>query len=298
MDEREIFALLKEKTRSCGRPVKDSELAHQIRSSRRTAWCPRNPQLFTHGEELHYNVKLPPESPTWPQPDLELIDQIISEGFHLGELRQYSPVKFEPDCLPHSEEIFDAIWPGNPLLCCGKDVYTFTTRRREVWRGSLHRYPYTVPNPQLTVKGLTQDGKQSEHTLEATAARIYQVVEFDFAEFAPDGTTETNLTPFVRKWKANGITILDACAAILLHLSVARDLVLVVHSGGKSLHGWYACFDLHEKNNRQFFEYATRLGADPRTWLRSQFVRMPDGIRDNGKRQSVYYFDPGKAVNV
>ena len=26
-----------------------------------------------------------------------------------------------------------------------------------------------------------------------------------------------------------------------------------------------------------------------RTWIRSQFVRMPDGTRDNGMRQAVYF---------
>src|SRR5690349_17937377 len=33
------------------------------------------------------------------------------------------------------------------------------------------------------------------------------------------------------------------------------------------------------------FAYAVSLGADPATWTRSQFVRMPGGRRDNGKVQ-------------
>jgi hypothetical protein len=37
---------------------------------------------------------------------------------------------------------------------------------------------------------------------------------------------------------------------------------------------------------------AVRLGADSHTWTRCQLVRMPDGIRDNGNRQRVYYFAP------
>jgi len=27
-------------------------------------------------------------------------------------------------------------------------------------------------------------------------------------------------------------------------------------------------------------------------WTRSQFVRLPDGLRQNGARQCVYYFNP------
>ena len=37
---------------------------------------------------------------------------------------------------------------------------------------------------------------------------------------------------------------------------------------------------------------AVSLGADRATWTRSQFVRMPDGTRDNGNRQAVYFFNP------
>ena len=28
------------------------------------------------------------------------------------------------------------------------------------------------------------------------------------------------------------------------------------------------------------------------TWTRSQFVRMPDGMREGGARQAVYFFNP------
>jgi hypothetical protein len=49
---------------------------------------------------------------------------------------------------------------------------------------------------------------------------------------------------------------------------------------------------------KAFMDYAVSLGADKATWTRSQFVRMPDGTRDNGKRQTPYYFDPGTAVKL
>jgi len=39
-------------------------------------------------------------------------------------------------------------------------------------------------------------------------------------------------------------------------------------------------------------EYAVSLGADSATWTKSQFVRMPDGTRENGKRQEILYFNP------
>jgi hypothetical protein len=42
--------------------------------------------------------------------------------------------------------------------------------------------------------------------------------------------------------------------------------------------------------------YAVMLGADPATWTRCQFVRMPNGLRRRpkafGVRQPVFYFNP------
>jgi hypothetical protein len=67
---------------------------------------------------------------------------------------------------------------------------------------------------------------------------------------------------------------------------------MVVHSGSKSLHGWFFCAGQPEERLRQVMRYCVSIGADRATWSRSQFVRMPDGLRDNGKRQVVYYFNP------
>jgi len=214
----------------------------------------------------------------------------------LYDLWESSPIRLEsPE--NQSEEIIDVIFPGNPLLCCGKADYEFATRRRVTWRGHLHRLAKIVPNPMLTVSGHTQDmGRLSEHTKEATAARVYLVIEFDFSEFAGDGKTPSQWAPLVREWTAAGITVGDAGAALHLHLALRLPLVLVVHSGGKSLHGWYYVYETADNQLRPFMAYAVSLGADPHTWLRSQFVRMPDGRRENGNPQITYYFDPRKAV--
>jgi hypothetical protein len=86
------------------------------------------------------------------------------------------------------------------------------------------------------------------------------------------------------------------CAALLAHLSKFAPLALVVHSGGKSLHGWFPCPGVAEHHLHTFMAYACELGADPRTWTTSQFVRMPDGLRyDHGqppRRQHVCFFNP------
>ncbi len=60
----------------------------------------------------------------------------------------------------------------------------------------------------------------------------------------------------------------------------------------KSIHGWFYCLGRPEERLRAFMNYAVSLGADRATWSRSQFVRMPDGTREGGARQAVYYFNP------
>ena len=112
--------------------------------------------------------------------------------------------------------------------------------------------------------GLTKEGKESAHALSNTGPRRFLIVEFD------QGT-------------------LDEHATLLGHLAGFAPLVCAVHSGGKSLHGWFYVHGQPEDRILKFFRYAVSLGADPATWTRSQFVRMPDGTRDNGKRQTVFF---------
>jgi hypothetical protein len=83
----------------------------------------------------------------------------------------------------------------------------------------------------------------------------------------------------------------DDHAAILIHLAGFAPLVCAVHSGGKSLHGWFFVAGQPEAKVEKFFRYAVTLGADRATWTRSQFVRMPDVTRDNGKRQTVFFLN-------
>jgi hypothetical protein len=132
-------------------------------------------------------------------------------------------------------------------------------------------------------RGRTQQGKLSFHSLENTGPRRFLIIEFD------RGT-------------------LDQQAALIWHLAGYAPLALVVFSGSKSLHGWFFCDGQPEDKLKRFFDYAHSLGADSRMWIRSQFGRMPEGTRSDGKssdalqvagiqnvppgRQAVLYFNP------
>jgi hypothetical protein len=194
--------------------------------------------------------------PQWPLPNYFLISQIAKAGPTVAEITNVELGE------PKTEEIIDALFPGNPLLCVGKSKRIFATRRREAWRGKLHHLSLIVPSPMSAVSGITQEGRLSAKSNDNTGPRRYLVVEFD------KGT-------------------LDSMAARLWHLKERKPLKMVVHSGGKSLHGWFPC----NGDMEEFFRYAVSIGADNATWTRSQFVRMPDGQREPGCRQRVIFYE-------
>jgi hypothetical protein len=246
----EIISLLKAAT--AGEPIKHGEIERAVERSKATAWHPGQPPV--------------PQAPAWPKVNLEQREAVTASGPGLVDLWEISPIRFEdPD--PHSEEIIDALFPGDPLLCAGRSNSDFETRLRSEWRGSLASLQLIVPNPMTARTGLTQDGKESAHALSNTGPRWFLAIEQDH------GT-------------------IDEQAAVLYHLAQQAPLALAVHSGGKSVDGWFYCVGQTEERLRAFMAYAITLGADDATWSRVQFVRMPGGRREDGEHQTVYFFFP------
>ena len=198
----------------------------------------------------------------WPRPNPQLVRQITYGSPGVASLFKLSPMPLEEY---DSEKIIDYLFPDNPLLCCGVSSHTFATRSREEWRGKLGNMQLIVPSPMNAKYGKTQAGKRSMHTLENTGPRTYLVVEFD------EGTHDDH-------------------AALLWHLnSGVTPLICAVMSGNKSLHGWFKVDGWDYEMLTNFFKQATAIGADPATWTKSQFVRMPNGTRNCGTRQATIY---------
>lgn len=277
----QIEALLRSKVANCGRPVPDREIKDAIKRSVDFAWQPK-------GEAGT------PAKPTYaapPKADPVKIEKLARGGGKLADLWHSSPVWFEN---PQTENIIDLMFPGNPLLCCGLSVEKFDTRSREEWRGYMDRQSFIVPSPMSSRTGITLEGTVSAHCKANTGPRRFLVVEFDFQEMAGKGEKkkETSLAPIIRSLAQEGITVQDMCAALLLCLNHSIPMTLAVSSGGKSVHGWWYCAGVSEDTLSAFWRQALEYGADPRTWVNSLFVRMPDGTRDNGKPQPVLYFNP------
>jgi hypothetical protein len=250
--ENDIRPFLENAAATCGRHIPNREIEQAIKNSQTNAF------------QINPANQCRPRSAFNP----EKRKSAIGEGYSLSDLWESSPLRLEDNAV-HTETIIDRLFPGDPLLCVGKSTSEFDTRTREQWRGDLWKMQLIVPSPMTGRIGPTQEGKESAHALSITGPRRFLVIEQD------RGT-------------------LDEQAAVLLHLMVEQHapMAIAVHSGSKSIHGWFFCAGRSEELLRRFFEYAVEIGADPALWTRSQFVRMPDGRRDNSKRQRVYFFNP------
>jgi hypothetical protein len=218
----------------------------------------------------------------WPQVNEEQIEAIVQDGMGVLDFWQTSPFEMRAG-ENRAEDAIDILFPSNPWLCIGQSARVFRTRRREQWRGKLSKYALIVPSPMTNETGLTKTGRKSCHSLDNTGPRRFLIIEADRGD-------------------------LDQQAAVIGHLGSYAPLAAVVFSGSRSLHGWFVCKGASEEKLLRFMRYAVSLGADKRMWLRSQFCRMPDGRRSDGKtstalsscglhgvpagRQALLYFNP------
>jgi hypothetical protein len=226
----------------------------------------------------------------WPERDYKLLEQIVFEYPGVYDIWEQSPVRFVDEDA-YTEYCIDCLFPGNPLLCAGQSSSKFQTKTRQEWRRELSSLQLIVPSAMSAPLGLTKDKHYSAHSLANTGLRMYLVVECDYSPKNPEWA------PHIQRWLSKGISIGDACASVLWYLHERAPLTMVVSSGGKSLHGWFNSWNVEEKKLRHFAACAYRLGGDLATFRNpSQFVRMPDGTRDTGARQTVYYLNVEKCV--
>lgn len=256
---------LRDAVRDCGRVVPDSEINAAVEKAFATGCA--SPQAQSSGGKAKRRRRAKRSLPSRAALNPALIQSIASSSPGLSDLREASPVGLADD-RNRAEEIIDTLFPGDPLLCAAKGTAeSALTMPRSLWRGHLQWCSLVVPSPMSARTGISKEGKVSRRCLDNTGPRRFLVVEFD------SGT-------------------LDSQAARMLHLAQWAPLGLALHSGSKSLHGWFQVGGFPPKNVLKFFRYAVSLGADYHTWSRCQMVRVPDGLHKNGQRQTVFYFNP------
>lgn len=252
------------KSQNTFRPGRDKGMDSEIREAVRNAYkLPSQPRGYRGASTGA------PMRPQWPAPSPDKRASAIAEipGFGLYDLWEKSPWKPTVN-RSHTRELLEWLFPGDPLLCCGKSPYKFDTRHLSEWADTdLSQWQFIVPSPMIARQAMTTSGKLSAHTLKGTGPR--RVIVIDFDDFAG----------------------LDIHAAAAWALGELLPLVMVLKTGGKGLHAWYAASGRSEAELRVFFRLGCTFGGDPLLWTRSQFVRMPDGFRDNGEEQRVIYFN-------
>lgn len=176
----------------------------------------------------------------------------------------------EGDTGLKAADVLPVLFPGNPLVCFGWSQKRFTTLPLSALLPQAQVTPFIVANP-MTAERAPNGSRRSLAIASPPAARKHLVIELD--------THET---------RAEQAAVLSS-----LH-TPAAPLVLVVWSGGKSLHGWFDVSGLSPYLTRRLFRFAVWLGADESLFQMAALVRMPGGRRDNGQRQTIVHFNPKK----
>jgi hypothetical protein len=198
-----------------------------------------------------------PNGPSWPQPKAKDIKAIVERdrAFALNRLKRYSPEGLENLT---AEKTIDTLFPGNPLFCLAASQSEAQTFERDNWRGREKNLQFIVPSPMTAKSGFTQNGRRSARCLNNVGARRFLVIEYDMSprsEF---------WGPLIQSWEKKGISVFDAQASLLADLAanpgLRVDLACVVHSGNKSLQGWYYVNGYKDERVFPFFKRAVSLG--------------------------------------
>ncbi len=218
------------------------------------------------------------KSPRWTHPRKCRVRCSVPR-FSLAELWEASPWRIG-DTGEEPADVLAKLFPPFYLLCVGINCSAFLVGELDELLVILPRAEFIVPNSVYSRTGTTLSGKQSSRCLEMFPRRDYIVIEFDPPKVS-DTTQQDEL--------------FDRQAAMLWFLAQRAPLAMVVHSGGKSLHGWFRAH-YNEAVNLKFIERAATLGADSSTKTRCQPYRMPLGRRATGEIHHVYYFNPAATL--
>jgi hypothetical protein len=238
-----------------------------------------------------------PPAPPKPTRDDALINRIVTQGSVTAacDLRGASAIHFEDDddtvtlCVlgqlfEPRDLVFVSRTPktGNPVRLCNIGI--------EYDRDLLSRMSFIVPNP-LRYNQVPIDGYLERCNANIKQVRWY-VLEWDIAKYSRNGKTLTAWAPLIDEWQRAGITIRDANARLIDHIARFVKPAIIVDTAGKSLHSWLPSLTMSDETAKDLSAYAQVLGADNCLSTISQLFRMPGGTRENGKHQSVLYFNP------
>ena len=211
--------------------------------------------------------------------------RVAVKATSIEDLEAMSP--WDRPGLITAEMAIDLLFPGEHLLCLSAEVRKAVTAPRSHWLGKEHKQSFVVPNVARALEGKTADGRRSKRCNQMFPDRTYAVCEFD------DGAP------------------LSEQAGRALYLARILPLVVVCHSGNKSLHAWFLAAGEREEDVLSFYDVAISLGADQVGRTKCQMMRTPGAWRvlpgefeekssavlfcEGGIRQRIHYFDHFRA---
>ncbi len=230
-------------------------------------------EVFSQVRGAYAKVGSTPSAPfSFPPPpvaapdrarQLSRIAEAAGSGWGVEELRAHS--EYAPPTL---RACLSALFAPPELVCLGTEKTQFETRTWGEWSTHpLSGVRYVLPNPMRAPSGRTLSGRESARCNDnASAHPRWGVLEFD----CPEADLNTQ-------------------AALLRLFSLHRGwpLGLVLFSGGKSLHGWFAI----EGRREAFTRDVVWVGGDSSCRVRAQAYRAPRGVRENGVRQEVLFWN-------
>ena len=131
-----------------------------------------------------------------------------------------------------------------------------------------------VKQPDGSMKRMTRCNANVKH-------RPYMLLECDYKLDDPDGPAKV-----------------ERFNSVILAMAKFIPLIMVMDSGGKSIHALFAIGDTPPKTVATFFSLAVMYGADKQMAVRSQIARMPNVSSAGAGRgpQTVLYFDPDQTA--
>lgn len=284
-----IEAVLQAATTNAGRIVTKREIRDAVSNSVGVAWQRNEIRGGAREKRLSPKAVSAPDSVTQSWPEVNEAARVAyslasaNEGIlGLADLWEASPIKPSMSV----DDWLDWLFPGAEWLCLAIDhPATARSRRREKWYFTAEEYGLIVPSPMTGPSGIGLDGERSHRCLDNTGPRRWLVIEFDSGSIDEQARLHWHFR------------------SAALAIPEWPKLTLCVHSGGKSLHGWYGPVE-SEESAFDFMAYAASLGADTATWNRCQLIRLPGGRRSAGipadpwsdaqpfTLQNVFFFDP------
>ena len=194
--------------------------------------------------------------------------------------------------VDHPLDILGWLHPAEFLIYLAprKEV-TGESKTLAEWRnyqGDIASWSMCVPNRMSKRVGLNQDGKSSIRCRDTSCG--FEGMKYAVAE--PDFDADV---PLVQA----GVNPQHLSASVILHRIPRDRIVIVVDSGGKSLHAWLNVTVFSKSEREGFFQAGCVYGIDPAGRLPEQQFRLPNGTRHipagggvGAVRQQVLYFNP------